>query len=227
MYTLRSPETFPLLLLTPLHDFRRTLVISVLFGLVGADRFYERKFITGTLKLLTAGGLGVWWVVDVITLLTGHATCRDGRAFSGRTRHRVVAAILAAAFFASLVPAAVGTLTPPVTVAVDAIQAASASKPVRAPAWGQVTELTYSVSPSVFTVTGEHVRFRYNFAQPAIAYLQSVGGPATPPRLLLELKQAPSRGVEEILLNPGRYQIFVRTEGTSWDVKVEDFAVRG
>lgn len=41
-------------------------LVSLLFGLVGADRFVSRQPVLGVVKLLTAGGLGVWWLVDVV-----------------------------------------------------------------------------------------------------------------------------------------------------------------
>ena len=46
------------------------LVISVLFGGIGVDRFIMGKIGTGILKLITFGGLGVWWLIDVILIAT-------------------------------------------------------------------------------------------------------------------------------------------------------------
>jgi TM2 domain-containing membrane protein YozV len=46
------------------------LVISVLFGGIGVDRFMMGKVGTGILKLITFGGLGVWWLVDVVLIAT-------------------------------------------------------------------------------------------------------------------------------------------------------------
>ena len=45
------------------------LVLSMMLGLVGADRFYLGKYKTGALKLVTFGGLGIWWFIDVAMLL--------------------------------------------------------------------------------------------------------------------------------------------------------------
>jgi TM2 domain-containing membrane protein YozV len=51
------------------------LVLS-LAGFVGLHRFYLGRFWTGLLMLVTLGGCGIWWVVDVYLILTGKL--RDG-----------------------------------------------------------------------------------------------------------------------------------------------------
>ena len=41
------------------------LILSVVVGGWGVDRFYIGDTGLGVLKLLTGGGLGVWWLVDL------------------------------------------------------------------------------------------------------------------------------------------------------------------
>ena len=48
------------------------LVMSVVFGSLGVDRFIMGKIGTGILKLITFGGLGIWWLIDVILIATKH-----------------------------------------------------------------------------------------------------------------------------------------------------------
>jgi len=48
------------------------LIMSVVFGYLGVDRFLMNKVGTGILKLLTCGGAGIWWLVDVILIATKH-----------------------------------------------------------------------------------------------------------------------------------------------------------
>ena len=49
-----------------------TLVMSILFGYLGVDRFIMGHIGWGLLKLFTAGGFGVWWLVDMILIATRH-----------------------------------------------------------------------------------------------------------------------------------------------------------
>lgn len=46
------------------------LIMSVVFGSLGVDRFLMGKVGTGILKLITLGGLGIWWLIDVILIAT-------------------------------------------------------------------------------------------------------------------------------------------------------------
>ncbi|MCA9346042.1 TM2 domain-containing protein [Candidatus Saccharibacteria bacterium] len=51
------------------NEWRYTLVgtiISWSFGYFGADRFYKGETGLGVLKLLTVGGVGVWWIIDAL-----------------------------------------------------------------------------------------------------------------------------------------------------------------
>ena len=44
----------------------------------GIHRMYVGKVGTGILFLLTIGGLGIWWLVDLILLVAGAFTDADG-----------------------------------------------------------------------------------------------------------------------------------------------------
>jgi len=46
------------------------LVMSIIFGWIGVDRFMMGKVGWGLLKLFTIGGLGIWWLVDLILIAT-------------------------------------------------------------------------------------------------------------------------------------------------------------
>lgn len=49
-----------------------TIIMSIVFGQLGVDRFIMGKVGTGILKLITLGGCGVWWLIDVILIATKH-----------------------------------------------------------------------------------------------------------------------------------------------------------
>ncbi|BFG01695.1 TM2 domain-containing protein3-like [Drosophila madeirensis] len=60
------------------HYFVTTLIYSMLLGFLGMDRFCLGQTGTAVGKLLTMGGVGVWWIIDVILLITNNLLPEDG-----------------------------------------------------------------------------------------------------------------------------------------------------
>lgn len=54
-------------------------VVLFLVLLPTVHRLYVGKIGTGILFLLTIGGLGLWWIYDVIMAVTGNFTDKQGR----------------------------------------------------------------------------------------------------------------------------------------------------
>ncbi len=53
-------------------------VLSLVLGMVGGDRFYLGSVGLGFLKFLTGGGICLWWLIDLVLLLTSQMRDADG-----------------------------------------------------------------------------------------------------------------------------------------------------
>jgi hypothetical protein len=60
------------------RDFLSALLLSIFLGWLGIDRFYLGWTGLGVIKLLTVGGLGIWWIIDIILVATGNLRDRSG-----------------------------------------------------------------------------------------------------------------------------------------------------
>jgi ribosomal protein L40E len=65
-------------------DWLVALLLSILVGTLGVDRFYLGYIGLGIIKLLTAGGCGIWWIVDIILIATNKMTDAQGRPLRQR-----------------------------------------------------------------------------------------------------------------------------------------------
>ena len=64
---------------TSTTDWLTLFLLTFFVGVLGVHRFYVGKLGTGFLMLLTLGGLGVWFLVDLILVVTGQFTNKDGQ----------------------------------------------------------------------------------------------------------------------------------------------------
>ena len=59
-------------------DWTTLLILSILLGGLGVDRFYAGHNGLGVLKLLTLGACGIWALIDIILVATGKFSDADG-----------------------------------------------------------------------------------------------------------------------------------------------------
>jgi len=65
-------------------DWTVALILSVLLGTLGVDRFYLGYIGLGILKLVTLGGCGIWWLVDVILIAMNKVPDAQGKPLRQR-----------------------------------------------------------------------------------------------------------------------------------------------
>jgi hypothetical protein len=75
-------------------SFLVTWLLSWLLGFWGIDRFYLGKVGTGILKLITFGGFGIWWLIDLILVLSGRQRDKKGMALEGFDKLKKIAWIV-------------------------------------------------------------------------------------------------------------------------------------
>lgn len=58
------------------------LGLSIIVGYLGVDRFYMGKIGTGILKLITAGGFGIWYIIDIVLIASGSMRDKQGQSMT-------------------------------------------------------------------------------------------------------------------------------------------------
>lgn len=64
---------------TPRKSQFRAFVLSVCLGMFGFDQYYLGYTLEGLAKLLTLGGFGVWWIVDIVRIGSGRIYAKNFR----------------------------------------------------------------------------------------------------------------------------------------------------
>jgi len=63
------------------RSFIVALLLSIFFGLIGVDRFYLGYIGLGILKLLTFGGFGIWYLIDIILIAVQSLRPKNGEYY--------------------------------------------------------------------------------------------------------------------------------------------------
>lgn len=58
------------------------LILVVFVGVLGIHRFYLGYTVIGIIQLLTAGGCGIWALIDLIRIITGELKPADGSEYN-------------------------------------------------------------------------------------------------------------------------------------------------
>lgn len=61
------------------RNYMVALLLSIFVGSFGVDRFYMGYIGLGVLKLITFGGCGIWWLIDLILIATKNLKDADGK----------------------------------------------------------------------------------------------------------------------------------------------------
>ncbi len=61
--------TYVYMVMSQLKDPTISLIVSILVGGWGVDRFYIGDIGLGIAKLITGGGCGVWWLIDIFLIM--------------------------------------------------------------------------------------------------------------------------------------------------------------
>lgn len=60
------------------------LLLCAFLGTLGVHRFYTGHTLIGILQLVTLGGCGIWWIIDIIIIATGSYKDAQGNPITNR-----------------------------------------------------------------------------------------------------------------------------------------------
>jgi uncharacterized Zn finger protein (UPF0148 family) len=60
-------------------DWTVSLVLCTLLGWLGVHRFYSGHLVIGLVQLVTLGGFGIWWLIDLLLIISGKY--RDSKGY--------------------------------------------------------------------------------------------------------------------------------------------------
>lgn len=81
------------------RSFTTAWLLSYFLGWLGVVRFYLGQTGLGVIKLVTCGGCGIWWLIDLILILTGQLKDVNGNGLAGFEENKKMAWIIVGALW--------------------------------------------------------------------------------------------------------------------------------
>ncbi len=103
-----QPETA--VVINKQRHFLAVFFLSLIWGVFGVDRFYLGKIWTGILKLLTIGGLGIWVIVDLSSIMSGRMRDKNGNEMIDAAKYKQFANQTVAIFTSVMIIVVVATV---------------------------------------------------------------------------------------------------------------------
>jgi TM2 domain-containing membrane protein YozV len=224
-------------------SFLATWLLSLFLGMLGVDRFYLGKIGTGILKLVTLGGLGLWYLIDLIITLAGGAKDKNGNKLEGYNQHKVLAIIITIALIAtssiagainshnltsSYIEESIKKEVESTLTGTDKESTTTNNKDDTIRSWTEVAELSGSADKSsdTITLTGGRIRLTYSFQGDyivgAIYLLEEGTDLQTDGGFPVVTISSPISDETILRKNAGDYYLHVSAANTNYTVKLEE-----
>ena len=204
---------------TATKSFMATWLLALFLGGLGADRFYLGKIGTGILKLVTAGGFGIWALIDLIITLTGNQKDKQGRPLEGYQSSKKMAWIVTGVVWAlnlivSIILMATGVLA--AGAAVEAADTAPKATGIQAPAAPEYTApvQTQAAAPAAPAP-----------AEPAPAAPEAPAADSTPVEYRSALTKAKMYSDMMYLSQAGLYEQLTSEFGEKFSAEAAQYAI--
>ena len=87
------------------------LLLAIFFGFFGVHRFYTGHVRAGFIQMLTYGGFGIWWIIDIITIATGNFRDSRGRLLNKTPMNPVLKQIVIVFFLGCFIMGVILSIT--------------------------------------------------------------------------------------------------------------------